>query len=115
LEPHDQSGSGSSGREARRHRRFNLELEIRIDSKTSGVLTGRTVDISESGISAMLKIEVPVGEMVELRFKLPNGPVTVYAMVRQRNAFRYGFQFVETPASREIILAACEGLAAQQP
>jgi hypothetical protein len=114
LEPRDQSGAGFSGREARRHRRFNLDVEIKIDSKTSGVLTGRTVDVSESGISAILKIEVPVGEMVELQFKLPNGPVTVYAMVRHRNAFRYGFQFVETPASREIILAACERLATQQ-
>lgn len=63
----------------------------------------------------MLKIEVPVGEMVELQFKLPNGPVTVYAMVRHRNAFRYGFQFVETPSSREIVLEACGVLAAQQP
>ncbi len=61
----------------------------------------------------MLKIEVPVGEMVELEFSLPNDSVTVYAMVRQRNAFRYGFQFVETPASREIILAACKSLASQ--
>ena len=113
LEPHDQPGSSFSGREARRHRRFSLDVEIKIDSKTSGVLTGRTVDISESGISAMLKIEAPVGEMVELQFKLPNGPVTVYAMVRHRNAFRYGFQFVETPASREIVLKACEVLAAQ--
>jgi hypothetical protein len=115
LESHEQSGAAFSGREARRHRRFNLEVEIKIDSKTSGVLTGRTVDISESGISAMLKIEVPVGEMVELQFNLHNGPVTVYALVRHRNAFRYGFQFVETPVSREIVLAACERLAAQQP
>jgi len=114
LESRDQSGSGFSGREARRHPRFRLEVEIKINSKTSGVLTGRTVDISESGISAILKIEVPVGEMVELQFGLPSGPVTIYAMVRHRNAFRYGFQFVETPASREVILAACESLAAQQ-
>ncbi|HEY1656870.1 MAG TPA: PilZ domain-containing protein [Candidatus Sulfotelmatobacter sp.] len=114
LEPRDQLGSSFSGREARRHRRFNLEVEIKIDSKTSGVLTGRTVDISESGISAMLKIEVPVGEMVELQFKLPNGPVSVYAVVRHRNAFRYGFQFVETPASRNMVLEACERLSAQQ-
>jgi hypothetical protein len=115
LESREHSETGFSGRETRRHRRFNLEVEIKIDSKTSGVLTGRTVDISESGISAMLKIEVPVGEMVELQFSLPNGQVTVYALVRHRNAFRYGFQFVETPASREIILAACESLAGPAP
>jgi hypothetical protein len=88
LESHDQSGTGAAGREARRHPRFKLEVDIRISSKTAGVLTGRTVDMSESGISAILKIEVPVDEMVELKFSLPNGPVTVYAMVRHRNAFR---------------------------
>jgi hypothetical protein len=115
LESDRQCETNFSGREARRHRRFNLEADIKIDSKTSGVLTGRTVDVSESGVSAILKIEVPVGEMVELQFNLPNGSVTVYALVRQRNAFRYGFQFVDTPASREIIMAACERLAALQP
>jgi len=114
LESHDQSASSSQGREARRHPRFKLEIDIRINSKTSGILTGRTVDLSESGISAMLKIEVPLGEMVELQFTPPNHPITVYAIVRQRNAFRYGFQFIETPAAREAILAACKALAAQQ-
>jgi hypothetical protein len=115
LESHDQSGAGTAGRGARRHPRFKLEVDIRINSKTAGVLSGRTVDFSESGISAMLKIEVPVGELVELKFSLPTGPVNVYAMVRHRNAFRYGFQFVETAASREIILAACQSLTTQQP
>jgi len=62
----------------------------------------------------MLKIEVPVGEMVELQFKLPDGAVTVYALVRQRNAFRYGFQFVESSAALDIIKATCRSLAAQQ-
>jgi len=39
------------------------------------MLKGHTVDISESGISAMLKmIEVPLGEVVELDFTLPFGP-----------------------------------------
>lgn len=100
--------------DARRQPRFKLEVDIRIDSKKCGVLRGHTVDISESGISAMLKIEVPVGEFVELQFTLPFGPVTVYATVRQRNAFRYGFQFVESHAMREIIQATCRSLKVEQ-
>jgi hypothetical protein len=104
----------SLGTGARRHPRFRLEVDVRITSKTCGVLQGRSVDISESGVSAMLKIEVPVGELVELQFTLPHGPVAVYAMVRQRNAFRYGFQFTEAPEAGGIILATCKQLAVEQ-
>jgi hypothetical protein len=39
-----------------RQPRFKLQVDITIDSKACGVLKGQPVDISESGISAMLKI-----------------------------------------------------------
>jgi hypothetical protein len=100
--------------DARRQPRFRLDTDIRINTKTCGVLVGRTVDISESGISALLKLEVPVGEFVELQFTVPFGPVTVYAVVRQRNAFRYGFQFVESNAVHEIIQTTCRSLEIEQ-
>lgn len=100
--------------EARRHARYKIEVNININSKTCGMLKGHTVDISESGISAMLRIEVPLGEIVELDFALPCGPVTIYAIVRQRNAFRYGFQFVESKTAHEVIQATCRQLAAER-
>ncbi|SRR6266446_5580800 len=100
--------------EARRQPRFKIEVDININSKTCGMLKGHTVDISESGISAMLRIEVPLGEVVELDFTLPFGPVTIYAMVRQRNAFRYGFQFVESNGAHEVIQATCRHLAVER-
>jgi len=100
--------------DARRQPRFKLAVDIRISTKTCGVLQGHTVDISESGISALLKLEVPVGEFVELQFTLPFGPVTVYAVVRQRNAFRYGFQFVESHAMHELIQNTCRSLKVEQ-
>jgi len=116
LEAQKQPALGSASRivDARRHPRFKLEVDVVISSKTCGILKGHSVDISESGISAMLRIEVPVGELVELQFTLPYGPVTVYAMVRQRNAFRYGFQFVESHDVREIIRATCRSLEIEQ-
>jgi hypothetical protein len=116
LEAPNRSAAATSQRlaDARRQPRFKLEVDIRIDSKTCGVLQGHSVDISESGISAMLKLEVPVGELVELQFALPFGPVTVYATVRQRNAFRYGFQFVESHASHDVIQATCRSLQIEQ-
>lgn len=100
--------------DARRQPRFKLQVKIKICSRAGEVLQGETVDISESGISAMLKIEVPLGELVELAFTLPFGQVKIYAMVRQRHAFRYGFQFVESAGGHEVIHATCSHLAVEQ-
>ena len=100
--------------EARGHPRFKLEVEIWVNSRTCGLLKGYTVDISESGIAVMLTLEAPVGEILELDFTLPSGPVMILAMVRQRNAFRYGFEFVDTDSMYEIIRRACRDLAIDQ-
>jgi hypothetical protein len=100
--------------DARRYPRFKIEVDIRINSWTCGVLKGRSVDISESGIAAMLIIEAPLGEVVELNFTLPFGPVTIHAMVRQRNAFRYGFEFIDSDSMHEVIRRTCRELAVEQ-
>jgi hypothetical protein len=100
--------------DARRQPRFKLAVAVSISSRTCGLLKGHTVDISESGIAAMLTIEAPVGEVVELNFTLPFGPVTIHAMVRQRNAFRYGFEFVDTSSANESIRRTCRDLAVNQ-
>jgi PilZ domain-containing protein len=110
---HGTSRCRSAG-DARRQPRFKLEVDISIHSRTCGTLKGRTVDISDCGISAMLRLEVPLGEIVELDFTLPLGPVTICAMVRQRNAFRYGFQFIESIAVNEVIRHTCRQLAIEQ-
>jgi hypothetical protein len=100
--------------EARRHPRFKLEVDVRIYPRNAPVVRGHTVDISEAGISAMLRVEVPIGEVVRLEFTLPDGDVVVLAMVRQHNAFRYGFQFVETSSAQDVIGRACRQLAQEQ-
>jgi hypothetical protein len=116
LETQNQSAVGRVREvgDARRQPRFKIQVKIRIRSRTGEVLEGETVDISESGISAMLKIEVPLGELVELAFTLPFGQVKIYAMVRQRSAFRYGFQFVESNGTDEVIHATCSHLSVEQ-
>jgi len=112
LEPQNQPAAGRVRGivDARRQPRFKIEVDISINSRTCGMLKGQTVDISESGISALLRIEIPLGEVVELAFTLPFGPVTIYAMVRQRNAFRYGFQFMESNFAEEVIRPTCRQL-----
>jgi PilZ domain-containing protein len=100
--------------DARRHARFKIEVEISVYPRNAEVIRGHTVDISESGISAMLRVEVPVGEVVRLEFSLPSGDVEVHAMVRQRSAFRYGFQFVESSSAQGVIGQTCRQLALTQ-
>jgi hypothetical protein len=97
--------------DARRRPRFKLQIDITISSRTCGVLKGHTVDISESGVAALLPIEAPLGEIVELSFALSHGLVRIHAIVRQRNAFRYGFEFVDQELVHEFIRRTCRDLA----
>ena len=97
--------------EARRHPRYKLEVEVRIYPRNVPVVRAHSVDLSESGLSAMLRDEVPLGEVVRLEFTIPTGEVAIHALVRQRNAFRYGFQFLEAVSQLEIIARACRQLA----
>jgi hypothetical protein len=98
----------------RRHPRFKLEVSIRVYARGCPVVRGDTVDISESGISAMLRQEVPVGEVVRLEFTVPLGNVELLALVRHKNAFRYGFQFVEASSSHDVIGRTCRQLSVGQ-
>lgn len=100
--------------DARRHPRFQIKVDIRVYPRDCPVVRGHTVDISESGISAMLRDEVPLGEVVRLEFALPDGKVEILAMVRQRTAFRYGFQFVELGSTKDLIGRTCRQLAVEQ-
>jgi hypothetical protein len=97
--------------EKRGQPRFKIEVDITIHSRSCGILHGRTVDISQYGISALLRIEVPLGELVELNFTLPLGTVKILAVVRQQNAFRYGFQFAE---ENKIIQTTCRHFEMEQ-
>lgn len=99
--------------EARRHPRYKMEVDARVYMRNAAVVRGHSVDISESGISAMLGDEVPVGEVVRL-VAVPTGDVVIPALTRQRNAFRYGFQFLEAIAQLEIIQRGCRQLAVAQ-
>lgn len=116
MELGDQLGLSPTQRpvDARLCPRYKLAIKIRVYPRNRFVVHGQTVDISESGISAMLLVEVPIGEVVRLEFSLPFGDVEVHAMVRQRVAFRYGFQFVEASSAQDVIGRTCRELAVEQ-
>ena len=96
--------------ESRIHPRYPFQVDIAVYCRRTGLLKGHTADISESGISAILTLEVEVGDLVQLEFVLPSGPVSIRALVRHKTAFRYGFQFVE-PDAQGAIKETCWRLA----
>jgi len=104
-------GNSTHFRESRQKPRFPVEVDIQIHPRNSPAVPGYTVEISESGMAAMLRDEVPVGEVVRLEFTLPLGKVEVHALVRQHNAFRYGFQFLEPASPHDPIGQTCLQLA----
>jgi hypothetical protein len=98
------------GKETRRHERFELETEVTVFSEI-GLLPGRTLDVSESGVSAILPGELQIGEIVELKIKLPIAVATVRAVVRNRNVYRHGFEFLHPMhdvVRREAAAADCQ-------
>src|SRR5947209_1834774 len=111
---HRPSNSVSNFVENRRCSRYKLEVPIEIYPRNHTVIRSHTRDISESGISAMLLDDVPLGEVVRLEFALPFGKVEILAVARQRNAFRYGFEFLEDAAARELIARTCRELAVEE-
>jgi c-di-GMP-binding flagellar brake protein YcgR len=78
----------------RRYQRIALEVEV-IVVTNGAMLPGRTQDISESGMAAIIPVELHEGAEVELQIKLPRGAQTVNAIVRNRNVYRHGFEFVQ--------------------
>lgn len=96
--------------ESRRHPRHKIEVEILVYPRNSPVVRGHTVDLSESGISALLVDEIRLDEVVRLEFTLPTGTIDIHALARYHNAFRYGFQFLESVSAQEIIARACRQL-----
>jgi hypothetical protein len=91
-----------------------MEVDVRVYPRNASVVRGNTVDISISGVSAMLLAELNVGEVVRLEFALPAGDVAVHALVRHRIAFRYGLQFLDSTTSHDLIGRTCSQLAMEQ-
>jgi len=87
------SDLGEEG-EKRRHQRIQLEVEV-IVRTDSELLPGRTHDISESGMSAILPVELHEGQEVELQIRFPKADANTRAIVRHRNVFSHGFEFVQ--------------------
>jgi hypothetical protein len=59
----------------------------------------------------MIPVKMIVGQAVELGFRLPCGPISVQAVLKNKRASRFGFEFVPERHEREKIERGCGALA----
>jgi archaellum component FlaG (FlaF/FlaG flagellin family) len=97
-----------------------MNLKIAVQVFREGVvesLWGRCNEIGQDGMSATLTRELQPGEVATLEFTLP-ATVTatkLRAVVRYRNGYRHGFEFLTlTEGLREALLRALS-IAEEQP
>src|SRR4029077_9474078 len=86
---------GWSGPSRRRVPRFQMQAPLDITVLRSGIpdtVPGRSVNVCERGISAMLAGELIAGETVGIEMQLPtvSAPLRTRAMVRYQDRLRCG-------------------------
>jgi len=106
--------------QADRRRFLRVPIDFRVtwvsgEGTTVRGAVGRACDISQGGISVFLPKTLHIGETSELQFKLPTcaEPMRVRVVLRTRDSFRYGFEFLSLSAhQRGILQQLCQTMAA---
>jgi hypothetical protein len=77
----------------------------------SNTIWGRSNMLGQEGIGGTLTGDLEIGEVVGLEFPVPLSPhpVKLRAIVRYKNGFQYGFEFLAVDSGqRQSLLRACE-------
>jgi TonB family protein len=95
------SGQPSTGFSGHRRRipRYSVAIPVDITvlrSEAPATIPGRSLDLGEGGVAAVLAAELPLGEWVAVEFQLPNSvqALQAKAVVRHHNQLRCGFEFL---------------------
>jgi hypothetical protein len=80
----------------RRWPRFAFGAPVRILLAKS-VVEGRSIRLSEGGVSVFALVNLPVGSRVRVQFKFPHAgePVAIEGVVRSRAVYLYGVEFLK--------------------
>jgi len=88
--------------------RRRLSVPLSVTVLRSGVpddVPGRSVDLCEGGLSAILAAELLPGELVGVEFQLPHaGPVLAKARVCYHTRLRYGLQFLAISSEQRAMI-----------
>ena len=94
----------------RRFRRYKLDVPVRVVVQTEDkvrIIDGRGNELNEGGLAVNAGVELDLDQRVDLEFTPPYSgqPIRARAVVRNRNGYRYGFEFLsETPDDCERVM-----------
>ena len=100
--------SGPGGKINRKLTRFDLDKRVRVTLAAEGktiVLHGRTCDVSEGGMCALISGQLRVADQVSLEVTgLEEGNFSLNATVRHARGFYYGFEFAQLTRQQSTAL-----------
>lgn len=111
------SGAAPGRRPSRSRRRFpRYQLDVRMlvhifRAGVNSTIWGRSTMLGKEGIGGTLTGDLELGEVVGLEFTLPlfPHPVKLRAIVRYKNGFQYGFEFLAVDdVQQQAIQRACD-------
>ena len=92
----------------RRHDRYRFSAPVTVHVNGRSAIRGMSLEISESGMSALIGDALVVGDTVELE---PVAGSLVSALVRRHSGKIYGFEFSNlTSAQFQRIVEICKSL-----
>lgn len=96
------------GRRVAPRRRVAVPLNVTVlRSGVPDAVPGRSIDLCEGGLGAVLAAELYPGELVGVEFRLPDaGSVLAKARVCYQERLRCGLQFMAIPAEQRAMLGA---------
>jgi TonB family protein len=110
------SGHPSSGYSGVRRRipRYSVAIPVDITVLRSGApasIPGRSLDLGEGGVAAVLAAELQLGEWVAVEFLLPNAAQALQtkAVVRHHNHLRCGFEFLGLSGDQRTMIRRWAG------
>lgn len=110
LETHGLAKTPSISESLRRHPRVLFSVPISLRHLMAGGVRrtrGLSLDLSESGVGALVEGALHVGDTVMMDLQLPAGTLDVAAIVRHTCSVRSGFEFLGlTPQDRVALTQA---------
>ncbi len=110
------TGAQAKGRDQpsrRRWLRYRVQALLDVTVVRSGIpdiLPGRSVNLGEGGVSAVLAGELSPGEAVGVEIKLPHAdPLRTRALVRHQDKLRSGLEFVGLSAEQQAAIREWAG------
>ncbi len=121
--PGQSSSSGHSSSDLvgarRRIPRYSVAIPVDVTVLRSGLpnsIPGRSLDIGEGGVAAVLAAELQTGEWVAVEFQLPNVGYSLQtkAVVRHHNQLRCGFEFLGLSRDQRYMIRHWAGTQPEQ-